>query len=256
MGLFQFMNPSSVKSYEISYMLTGKEISRLEKRSFSGANSPAEVQRLLNLAAPMLAKSELAVDCFPHLSGKKAAKLEEMFLQTYGRGTAENVLTQAELTLEEESDQRDALYRITRENPQSQWSGLALRLNGITADQSDKLAEFSSLYDRMNVYGLPLPPDLSGYPIARAANIICLSIGLGFLPEEQGIAFLEQAYRQAQEHYASWDEYLAGYLLGRVFWLYCGQRYLAIASTVDLNICRVLLMAEQSPLRLYPLRQE
>lgn len=256
MLFFGKAKPKGEASYELSYMLTAKDIAKKEKAFFSGEILSEQLQRELCLAAPMLAKNEEPVDRFPSYTGKKAQKLQASFTQIYGELTEENIIRQAQELLEGSDEACEALYRITLEPNISSWSGLAMRVNGISSQQGDRLRDITQFYDRMGMYEMPLPPSLLGYRMARCANLLCIGVGLGAVAQEKAHPLLQQCLQRVAGTYKDWTEYLSGYALGRVFWLFCEGRYMAIGSTADLNICRVLLHAVQSPFRRLPLRTD
>ena len=67
-------------------------------------------------------------------------------------------------------------------------------------------------------------------------------------------AFLFKTADCIKNRYASYQEYLSGYLLGRGCHIWLSGEFMALLSDYDQNICRVLLSDPKSPYVQLPLK--
>lgn len=247
MGLFS-RGPKETLPYEVPGYLNTKAIVRLERDMFSSLGVADHTAWLLLFAAPMLAKDGQCADCFPHYKGKRFEKMEKAFKDNWGDVKESTVEAQlAEMLLGSCTTLLDPLYDMTREFAQDKWDAQIHRISRFSQRQTAKIGDMGGVYRRVAAYGLPVPEKtLLAYDLCRAGNMTCIAVGLEALRPNNAAYYLEQIAWTANQYYQSWEEYYAAYIIGRAFWLWKMEQFLAMGSTVDCNFCHILLHSPQS----------
>lgn len=242
MGLFS-RGTKEKRSYEVPEYLSTKEIIKQEKLLFSGLQPSGKNGWLLAFAAPMLGKDGQYTDAFPHYQGKKFEKMQQAFRSSWGEPNENTVSDQLrEMLLGICTKEMDPIYEMTREYPKAQWDSQILRFSDFGAKHSEKIGDMENVYRRMRSFEFPLPEDtLYAYDLCRAANLVCIAVGLEALRPANAPYYLEQVAWAANQHYHSWEEYYGAFVVGRGLWLWKMGQFLAMSATVDCNVCRILL---------------
>ncbi len=254
MGLF---SRGKTYPYEVAGYLTARGIEKQEKEMFSGIQTSDHTAWLLCFAAPMLAKDGLFADGFPHYQGSKYEKMERAFLKSWGEKKESTVEEQlADMLSGKCAKLLDPLYRMTRELPPEKWGAKLYRAR-FNERQMQKITDMTVSYKRAEAYGFPMPEGtLFAYDLCRAGNLICVAVGLEILRPAYAARYLEQVAACANRYYKSWEEYYAAYVVARPFWMWNMEQYFSMNSTIDCNVCHLLLHSPQSACARLPIGAE
>ncbi len=256
MGLFGFGRKKAEMREECPPYLTGKEVRKLKQSLFSGEETPERICRMLGFAAPLLGKENQPIDALPQYRGKEEERLAAMYASSWGDPSYETLAEQVGHLVEGDQEEfLNQVNRILRAYPKSEWAGQASRLGGLDSSTLDKLERAEEILGMMAIYEIPHPESLAAFDLVRAANLVFVSIGLGYTRFSQDEGLLEQIAEKASGIYSGWAEYYGGYLLGRGLWAWSQGKYLLMNAPAVRNTCRVLLKAEESPMNRIPFKQ-
>lgn len=251
MGLFFRKAPKTP-----SDALPKKEAQKISRILFSKSpESDPQKRVLLSLAAPMRAKSQNAADCLPSFSEKEKTRLRTMFCAQFGDLTKETLTEQIESALSfKTAEHYDALLSFAAAGDESSIETyLTRKLSGDERCFS-KSPLLRAYCKRLESIGFSPNVSACAYDLCRAANFAVIGFGIDLFSEEEMYAFLSKTADCIKNRYASYQEYLSGYLLGRGCHIWLSGEFMALLSDYDQNICRVLLSDPKSPYVQLPLK--